>query len=231
MTDLARNTTPVSTETPLLRFVPESARRVLIATSPATVPDKVKQSEGREVWIIVPDPNDVAAALERFDRVIPCDWSRYIPDLPVNYFDCVIGENLLELADDPLRILNRLASVLRKSGILALAAHNQQYHRYVTALASGRWIPAGADVIPPPGPLRFYTAASLASLVLACPMLDQEACAPLEKDAPEAFPLDASDTCRQDNLLIGPLSPAEYPLWLTRRYLLVCTRNGVPPKW
>lgn len=215
-----------------IQFVPDSARRVLIAADPTGVPDEIRQKEGRELWIIVPGAEAVTTGLNRFDRMIPCDWSRHIPaDLPMRYFDCFIGENLLELTDYPLRVLNRLAAALREGGLLVLAVHNQQYHRYVTALASGRWVPAGADVIPAPGPLRFYTAASLTSLVLGCPMLDQKGCGALDKDSPSDFPLDDSGMHRRGHLTVGPLSPAEYPLWLSRRLLLLCTRNSVPPKW
>jgi len=230
MTDTLQNAVPIGTLP--IQFVPNAARRVLVAAEVEAVPEGIHRPDGREVWIIVPRAEPAEAALSRFHRVIPCDWSRYIPrDLPTGYFDCIIGENLLELTDHPLQVLNCLAAALREKGLMILAVHNQQYHRYVTALVSGRWIPAGADTIPAPGPLRFYTAASLTSLVLGCPMLDLEVCGALEKDHPDAFPLDTSGMHHRGNMTVGPLSPAEYPQWLTRRHLLVCTRNRVPPKW
>ncbi|HPU98847.1 MAG TPA: hypothetical protein PLO53_12975 [Candidatus Hydrogenedentes bacterium] len=215
---------------PLIQLIPASASRVLVAAERPTVLAFAANHAAAEKWGIVKTAEDIAAVHRTLHQAIPCDWSRHLPDLPINYFDCVAGEHLLEVTDHPLRILNRLACAIREGGVLILSVFNQQYHRCATSLISGNWIPAGSDVISNPGPTRFYTAASLASLVQRCPMLYLEACAPLEKDPPEAFPIDAEGFFQKGNLRVGPLSPAEYTQWLTRRYVLVCSRNGVPPK-
>lgn len=112
----------------MLRFVPTTARRVLeLGCGEGAFGATVKESRGAEVWGIEFDGQAAQLASSVIDRVLVGDANMRIAELPDNYFDAVVCNDVLEHLVDPFTTLKELRGKLQPEGVVVASIPNIRY--------------------------------------------------------------------------------------------------------
>ncbi|MBW0017754.1 MAG: class I SAM-dependent methyltransferase [Mycobacterium sp.] len=117
----------------LLRFIPVSARRVLVLGGcNGAFGATVKEHTGAEVWGIEFDDGAAQRASALVDHVLAGPVDEQVDELPDGHFDVVVCDDTLERLVDPLATLTRLRDKLAPDGAMVAAVPN---FRYLPALS------------------------------------------------------------------------------------------------
>jgi 2-polyprenyl-3-methyl-5-hydroxy-6-metoxy-1,4-benzoquinol methylase len=125
----------------MLRFVPESARRVLdVGCAGGLFGAALKQERSIEVWGVEPVAAAAEAARDRLDRVVARPIEEALADLPVAHFDAVTFTDVLEHLIDPWAILRATAPLLAPGGVVVASVPNVRFFRNLAMLLfDGDW--------------------------------------------------------------------------------------------
>ncbi len=109
-------------------FIPEGCHRILdVGCSEGNFGALLKRSRGAEVWGVELSKEAGAVAASRLDKVFTGDFSAIIGQLPANYFDCLIFNDVLEHFTNPDEILARCVSLLSPGGYVVSSIPNVRY--------------------------------------------------------------------------------------------------------
>ena len=109
----------------MLRFIPTTTQRVLdLGCGEGHFGAIVKETRGAEVWGIEFDEQAARDASTVLDRVLVGDASTRIAELPDNYFDAVVCNDVLEHLVDPFTTLKQLRSKLKPEGVVVASIPN-----------------------------------------------------------------------------------------------------------
>lgn len=112
----------------MLPLVPSAARRVLdIGCANGEFSASIKERQGSEIWGVELNPEAAAVAASRLDKVIQGDIYDAMGQLPANYFDCVVCNDILEHLPDPGRILEGIRKNLSPDGVVVASIPNVRY--------------------------------------------------------------------------------------------------------
>jgi SAM-dependent methyltransferase len=209
----------------LLRFVPQSAARVLDCTGEWRARGhKFKARGAREVVGLVDTTAGAPGPDEGYDQVHQgaLDFLP-LPAVPP-LFDCIVCSSALERLRNPEAFLPAMLNLLSPGGLFLAVVPNMQYHKIVCALSEGRWA-YGDSGVWGRNNLRFYTAHELRWLMQRCGV-SQCKLASLVADEPSVFPRDSQGVVHTGRLHIGPMDDESYPAWLTEYYLLLAVQPG-----
>ncbi|WP_374764222.1 methyltransferase domain-containing protein [Yunchengibacter salinarum] len=124
--------------TELLNRVPQSAQRVLeVGCGAGRLGAAVRARTGAEVIGVEREPDAVAAARQRLDRVVRADLSRSFPRLTPGSFDCVLFGDVLEHLDDPVMALRWAWQLLKPDGVVLASIPNVAHASVVRDLLRG----------------------------------------------------------------------------------------------
>lgn len=116
--------------TEMLPFVPLECKRILeVGCSSGNFGMQLKKRQGAEVWGIEPNPEAAINAEKVLDRVINGYFTLDI-DLPRNYFDCIIFNDVLEHMSDPWQSLDFSKELLVKGDVSYMIASIPNF-RYI----------------------------------------------------------------------------------------------------
>ncbi|MDB5823278.1 MAG: hypothetical protein JWR21_1982 [Herminiimonas sp.] len=148
----------------MLHFVPSSARRVLdVGCHMGAFGRAIKIKSNAEVWGVEPDPDSAAIASESLDRVIKGFFSEDL-DLPDNYFDVVVFNDVLEHMPDPWTALQLARRKLTESGCVVASIPNLRHIDNLLHILRDRDFEYEPSGIRDKTHLRFFTKKSLARL-------------------------------------------------------------------
>ena len=120
----------------MLPFIPKDAKRILeIGCGQATF--SVQLLEDRinvEVWGVEPDKSAAKVASTRLFKVLTGVLDDTINDLPNNYFDVIIMNDVLEHLYYPWEDLKKLKNKLVKNGITVSSIPNIRYSKNIFKL-------------------------------------------------------------------------------------------------
>lgn len=88
---------------------------------------KIKQLFEAEVWGIEYDNKSAQNASKILDKVYNGDINNLIPELPDNYFDCIVFNDVLEHLADPFLVLEQLKNKLSDKGHIIASIPNVRY--------------------------------------------------------------------------------------------------------
>jgi len=149
----------------MLDYVPPTAKKILeIGCGRSLFARELKSRQPCSITAIEPDPIMAEEARVDRDKLIIATAEQAIPDLPSNYFDCVVMNDVLEHLVDPWAILHMLRPKLAPGGCLVASIPNMRFYPALKGLVMHRnweYEKSGAKDITH---LRFFTEMSIQSL-------------------------------------------------------------------
>lgn len=142
----------------MLDLVPATAKRVLeLGCGSGAFGQALKARGVEEVVGIELQAEPAAEAARKLDRVIVANVDLAFPELPLEYFDCIVCNDVLEHLVDPWSVLRKLAASLKPRGVVVASIPNVRHHKLVRRLFwSGQWRYEDAGILDRTH-LRFFT--------------------------------------------------------------------------
>lgn len=149
----------------ILDFIPQNAKSILdIGCGEAVFSAKIKQKFGAKVWGIEFDVNAADIAKKKIDKVLIGDVSALISELPDNYFDCIVFNDVLEHLIDPFRVLIEIKNKIKIGGVVVCSIPNVRYFFVLKDLLfKKRWRYEDSGVLDKTH-LRFFTKNSIVDM-------------------------------------------------------------------
>lgn len=147
------------------RFVPATAKHVLdVGCGEGTFGSRLKEKLGAEVWGVELIPSIADIAQRRLDRVLCGDIMQQLEQIPDQYFDCVIFNDVIEHLIDPYRLLVAVKQKLTRGGIVVCSIPNIRYFRNLfDIVVRGEWSYQEGGILDKTH-LRFFTKKSIAEM-------------------------------------------------------------------
>ncbi len=148
-------------------FLPPSMKTVLeIGCGDGVFAAQLKEAYGAEVWGIELDPQAATSAGEKLDRVYQGDALKILVDIPENYFDLVICNDVIEHVPDPESLITLIKSkLILDKGTLVCSIPNVRYIKNLYhLLVKADWNYTMEGGILDKGHLRFFTQKSIQQL-------------------------------------------------------------------
>ena len=112
----------------MMAFVPESSVRILeVGCASGWFGAALKQRSKAEVWGVELFESAAKEAENRLDKVLVGDFNVKIAELPKDYFDCVVFNDVLEHFTNPDEVLIRLKNVMSEDGVVVASIPNVRY--------------------------------------------------------------------------------------------------------
>jgi len=149
----------------MLRFVPAHARTTIeFGCGCGRFSECVKRAYGTESWGVEVHEESAESARLKLDRVLTGDAVRCLEQLPDQYFDVVICNDVLEHLVDPWGLLRGVRCKLREHGVVVGSVPNVRYWPNLWGLFwDGDWTYTDMGVLDSTH-LRFFTRKGVAAM-------------------------------------------------------------------
>lgn len=149
----------------MLRYLPKNAKIVLdIGCGEGCFGELIKKYNNSEVWGIELSPHAAEKAKVKLDRIYIGNIETDQFDLPEEYFDCVVFNDVLEHLYYPWDVLKQVKKLLKNSGYVLASIPNIRYYRQVQRfLLNGDWDYEPRGLLDRTH-LRFFTCKSMRKL-------------------------------------------------------------------
>jgi SAM-dependent methyltransferase len=202
----------------MLRFIPEGIDTVLeIGCAAGGFGYQLKQRGIREVWGVEVVETAARQAQQVLDKVLIGDIADLIDELPADYFDVVVFNDVLEHMVDPFSVLARIKSKLSGRGLVVSSIPNiRYYHTLYDLVLHKNWEYQEAGILDRTH-LRFFTTRSILLMYerLGYRVLRHEGNNPMQK-RPMSYRL-------ANMLLLGKISDMQYEQFVTWARPIVAT--------
>lgn len=147
----------------MLEFIPETAEKILdVGCSVGNFGQLLKSEKTVEVWGVEIDRQATEMASEKLDKVLCGEFGGGL-NLPEEYFDCVVFNDVLEHMVDPYEALRFTKRLLKKDGKVVASIPNVRYFDNIWNLVVHcRWDYVDAGILDRTH-LRFFTKKSIRS--------------------------------------------------------------------
>ena len=110
----------------MLKFIPKQAMRILeVGCGDGAFCQTMKnQNFEREIWGLELNGDVAEKAKNLCDKVLVGDFNDLYHDLPENYFDCIVFNDVLEHLLEPWNVIKDCKSLLSETGILVSSLPN-----------------------------------------------------------------------------------------------------------
>lgn len=152
----------------MLAFVPDGTRTSLEVGCGAGKFSSNLATRGIECWGIEPEGAAYEEALKNGVKCLPGLFQDQLDNLPKNYFDIVVFNDVLEHMSDPWEALNITKSLLREGGHVVASIPNILYFPAFVDLLITRDLKYTAGGIFDKTHLRFFTRKSMIDLFESC---------------------------------------------------------------
>jgi ubiquinone/menaquinone biosynthesis C-methylase UbiE len=194
----------------MLRFVPEDAATVLeVGCADGNFGRQLKEGRSREVWGVELVESAAQRAKRVLDKVLVGDIADLIDQLPANYFDLVMFNDVLEHMVDPFSVLDRIKSRISGTGVVVSSIPNIRYYPVFRELLVHKTWEYEESGILDSTHLRFFTVKSIRNMYerLGYEVLSHEGINPMPV-RPMAYRL-------ANTVLRGKLSDMQYIEFVT----------------
>jgi 2-polyprenyl-3-methyl-5-hydroxy-6-metoxy-1,4-benzoquinol methylase len=153
----------------LIKYIPEGAKRILdIGCGAGSFGELIKCRKSVEVWGVEKVAEVAHEARRKLDRVIVGNIESDDVELPLNYYDCVVFNDVIEHLVDPWSTLKRIKRHLVNKGTVIASIPNVRYWDNVKRLVlSKEWNYTEAGILDK-GHLRFFTIKGIEKLFAQC---------------------------------------------------------------
>lgn len=147
----------------MLSYIPSNAKTfVELGCGEGNFGLQLKTRNNAEVWGLELEKSEGDVASKKLDKVLIGDISKTINELPDDYFDCVICNDILEHLVDPFTILNQLKDKLKAEGCLVASIPNIRFFNTLIKFVFGKEWEYEDDGVMDKTHLRFFTKKSIA---------------------------------------------------------------------
>jgi len=153
----------------MLKFVPSNAKRILdVGCGGGIFGSIVKSNLNSEVWGVEICQEAATNAMSKLDCVIAGDFESDNIRLPLNYFDCIVFNDVLEHFKDPWTILSKSSRYLKEDGFIIASIPNLRYFYTLKELVINKeWKYVDAGILDKTH-LRFFTEKTIKDMFQAC---------------------------------------------------------------
>jgi 2-polyprenyl-3-methyl-5-hydroxy-6-metoxy-1,4-benzoquinol methylase len=125
----------------MLKYIPETVGKTLeLGCAEGNFSELVKGRFSTECWGIEIDSEAAGIAAGKLDKVVCGDVSGCLDEVPDDYFDCIICNDILEHLADPYGLLISLKGKLTTDGVVVASFPNVRYCRNLYELVvKGNW--------------------------------------------------------------------------------------------
>ncbi len=112
----------------MFKYIPKNANRILeVGCSEGLFLSHIKKYIDCEVWGIEMNENAAEKASGVAFKVLSGDFNVVFKELPVNYFDCIIFNDVIEHFSDPWLALSNTKKLLAPNGVVVSSIPNFRY--------------------------------------------------------------------------------------------------------
>ncbi len=111
----------------MLKYIPNKATHILEVGCGEGAFSRGLMRSDRDLWGIEIDHDAILKAKEVFNHTIEGDFDSNYSQLPQNYFDCVIFNDVLEHMYTPWEVVKMVNGLLKKNGIIVSSIPNFRY--------------------------------------------------------------------------------------------------------
>jgi len=147
----------------MIKFIPRNAQKILeVGCGEGIFGFEMKKKLKAEVWGAEINESAGKAAGKKLDKIIIGDIStEVVSQLPDNYFDCVVFNDILEHLADPYSVLIKIKPKLSPKGVVVCSLPNIRFFYTFKALVLGKeWKYEDVGILDKTH-LRFFTIKSI----------------------------------------------------------------------
>ncbi|MFD2565860.1 class I SAM-dependent methyltransferase [Pseudotenacibaculum haliotis] len=115
----------------MLKFIPNSATKILEVGCGEGNFSAQLMKDGVEIWAIEPNPNSAKNAAQKLTKVIEGTIDEKIGEVPDNYFDVIIMNDVIEHLLEPWDDIQKLKSKLNDEGVFVSSIPNVRYAKNI----------------------------------------------------------------------------------------------------
>lgn len=125
----------------MIGFVPLTAKTILeFGCGEGNFGNALKLRNNAEVWGLEIEEDAAKIAQQKLHKVVVGDALLKLNDLPDNYFDAIIFNDVLEHLNDPYTVLEKLRSKLSPTGVVVASIPNIRFFRsFFDFVFRGNW--------------------------------------------------------------------------------------------
>lgn len=113
----------------MLPFIPDDVERILeVGCGSGAFAQLLKQNRNVEMWGMDIHEDAVKDAYAIFDKVLINNIEKDAVDLPLNYFDCILFNDVLEHLAYPWNVLSDIRKYISSSGYVVASIPNVRYY-------------------------------------------------------------------------------------------------------
>jgi len=152
----------------MLGFIPKTAKTILeIGCGAGNFSAQLVQ-EGVETWGVEPFEASAKEAKQKLTKVLLGTLDEVLNDLPDNYFDAIVMNDVIEHLLEPWDDIVSLKSKLKKDGVLVTSIPNVRYSKNLFKLIFNRDWKYTDDLILDRTHYRFFTKKSIKRMYKEC---------------------------------------------------------------
>lgn len=153
----------------MLEYVPKGIRKILdVGCGEGGFGRILKQARGAEVWGVEICVDAAENASAYLDRVIVQNIEDSDIEMPDEYFDCIIFNDVLEHFKYPWAVLKKMSRYLKENGYIVASIPNIRYLDNIKQLVRDKeWNYVDGGILDKTH-LRFFTENSIKNMFAAC---------------------------------------------------------------
>lgn len=149
----------------MLDFIPQTVSRVLeIGCGVGNFASLLKERNKVEVWGVELNKDAAKEAERKLDKVIVANFENDVIDIPKNFFDCIVFNDVLEHLINPWNVLTISKMYLSKEGYIVASIPNVRYFMNIKRLLKHKEWNYENDGVLDNTHLRFFTIKSIIAM-------------------------------------------------------------------
>lgn len=152
----------------MLRYIPNSAKTILEIGCGSGNFSAQLVKEGVETWGVEPFEESAKEAKSKLYKVVVGTLDEKLSELPDNYFDVIVMNDVIEHLLEPWDDIVNLKSKLKKEGVLVTSIPNVRYSKNIFKMIFNRDWKYTDDLILDRTHYRFFTKRSIKRMFKDC---------------------------------------------------------------
>lgn len=152
----------------MLRYIPNSAKTILEIGCGSGNFSAQLVKEGVETWGVEPFEESAKEAQSKLYKVVVGTLEEKLSELPDNYFDVIVMNDVIEHLLEPWDDIENLKSKLKKEGVLVTSIPNVRYSKNIFKMIFNRDWKYTDDLILDRTHYRFFTKRSIKRMFKDC---------------------------------------------------------------